>query len=163
MDRVQAATLQRGFTFIEVLATLAIIAVLTSVCLPLAELSAQRQKETELRIALRELRNALDEYRRAGDEGRIVRRMGDSGYPPNLETLVAGAEDAKSPKGNRIYFLRRIPRDPLFGDPSVPAEQTWGKRSYASAPDAPREGEDVFDVYSLSTGAGFNGVRYREW
>lgn len=154
---------QHGFTFIEVVTTLAIIAVLTSVCLPLAELSAQRQKEHELRIALRQIRDALDEYRKAGDEGRIVRRMDDSGYPRSLDVLVDGVEDAKSPKGSRIYFLRRIPRDPLSGDPSVPADRTWGKRSYSSAPDAPREGDDVFDVYSLGAGTGLNGVRYREW
>ena len=154
---------QRGFTFIEIIATLAIIAVLTSIALPLAEVSAQRKKEEDLRLNLRQIRDALDAYRQAGDEGRIVRKVGDSGYPKTLQMLIDGVEDAKSPTGGKMYFLRRIPRDPLYPDPSVPPAQTWGKRSYASPPDAPREGDDVFDVYSLSHGTGHNGIRYREW
>lgn len=158
-----AARHQKGYTFIEVVATLAIIAILTSIALPLAEVAAQRKKEEELRLTLRQIRDALDTYRQAGDEGRIVRKAGDSGYPRTLQVLIDGVDDAKSPTGSKMYFLRRIPRDPLYPDPSVPAVQTWGKRAYASPPDAPREGGDVFDVYSLSPGAGLNGVRYREW
>ena len=153
----------RGFTLIEVLATLAIIGVLTSIALPLAELNAQRHKEADLRIALRQIRNALDAYRQAGDEGRILRAAGASGYPKNLQVLVQGVDDTKNPGGGKIYFLRRIPRDPLYPDGSVPPVQTWGKRSYASPPESPREGDDVFDVYSLSDGKGLNGVSYREW
>lgn len=160
---MRAARHQKGYTFIEVVATLAIIAILTSIALPLAEVSAQRKKEEELRLTLRQIRDALDTYRQAGDEGRIVRKAGDSGYPRTLQVLVDGVEDAKSPTGSKMYFLRRIPRDPFYPDPSVPAAQTWGKRTYASPPDAPREGDDVFDVYSLSPGTGLNGVRYREW
>lgn len=158
-----AARRQKGYTFIEVVATLAIIAILTSIALPLAEVSAQRKKEEELRLTLRQIRDALDTYRQAGDEGRIVRKAGDSGYPRTLQVLIDGVEDAKSPTGSKMYFLRRIPRDPFYPDPSVPAAQTWGKRTYASPPDAPREGDDVFDVYSLSPGTGLNGVHYREW
>ena len=154
---------QRGFTYIEVVATLAIIAVLTSIVLPLAETSAQRKKEEDLRLALRQIRGALDAYRQVGDEGRIVRRMGDSGYPANLQVLVDGVVDAKNPAGARIYFLRRMPRDPLYPDLAVAPVRTWGKRSYASPPDAPREGDDVFDVYSMNPGTGLNGIRYREW
>ena len=154
---------QCGFTFIEIIATLAIIAVLTSIVLPLAEVSAQRKKEEDLRLNLRQIRDALDTYRQAGDEGRIVRKVGDSGYPKTLQVLAEGVEDAKSPTGGKMYFLRRVPRDPLYPDPSIPAAQTWGKRSYASSPDAPREGDDVYDVYSLSPGTGLNGIRYREW
>jgi general secretion pathway protein G len=153
---------QRGFTFMEVVVTLAIIAVLTSICLPLAELSEQRKKEEELRTALRQIRDALDAYRQAGDEGKIMRKAGESGYPKTLQVLVDGIEDAKSPTGGKIYFLRRIPRDPLNAD-KIPAIRTWGKRSYASSADAPREGDDVYDIYSLSPGTGLNGVRYREW
>ena len=153
----------RGYTFIEVIATLAIIAVLTSIALPLAEVSAQRKKEEDLRVALHQIRDALDAYRQAGDEGRIVRKTGDSGYPRNLQILAEGVEDAKSPTGSKIYFLRRIPRDPLYPDGTAEAVRTWGKRSYASPPEAPRVGDDVFDVYSLNSGAGLNGVRYREW
>ena len=92
-----------------------------------------------------------------------MRKAGDSGYPRTLQVLIDGVEDAKSPTGSKMYFLRRVPRDPFYPDPSVPAAQTWGKRTYASPPDAPREGDDVFDVYSLSPGTGLNGVRYREW
>lgn len=154
---------QGGFTFVELIATLAIIAILTSICLPLAEVSAQRHKEEDLRAALRQIRDGLDAYRRAFDEGRIKRAAGDSGYPKNLGVLVDGIEDAQNPDGARIYFLRRLPRDPMNADNVAPPEQTWGKRSYASPPNAPKEGKDVFDVYSLSEGKGINGIPYREW
>ena len=160
---MRATSRQCGYTFIEVIATLAIIAVLTSIALPLSEVSAQRKKEEDLRVALIQIREALDAYRQAGEEGRILRKVGDSGYPRTVQVLVEGIEDAKSPTGGKMYFLRRIPRDPTFVDSNVTAAQTWGKRSYASPPDAPREGDDVYDVYSLSAGTGLNGIRYREW
>jgi general secretion pathway protein G len=160
---MRAARRPSGYTFIEIIATLAIMAVLTSIAMPLAEVSTQRKKEEDLRVALHQVRDALDAYRQAGDEGRIVRKVGDSGYPRNLQVLVEGVEDAKSPTGGKMYFLRRIPRDPMYPDPTVDATRTWGKRSYTSPPDAPREGDDVFDVYSLAPGTGLNGVRYREW
>ena len=118
--------------------------------------------EQDLRRALRDIREAIDDYKQASDDGRIQKRVGDSGYPPRLEALVEGVEDQKSPDKQKIYFLRRIPRDPLAAEPSLPAAATWGKRSYASPPDAPREGDDVFDVYSLATGIGINGRPYRE-
>jgi general secretion pathway protein G len=153
----------RGFTFIEMVATLAIIAILTTICVPLAEVSSQRRKEEDLRVALRQIRDALDAHRKAADEGRIKRAAGESGYPPNLKVLADGVEDAQNPAGGRLYFLRRLPRDPTFPDANRPADQTWGKRSYASAPNAPKEGKDVFDVYSLSEGKGLNGVPYGEW
>jgi len=121
------------------------------------------EKEEELRVALRQIRGALDIYRQAFDEGRIKREAGDSGYPKSLRVLVDGIEDAQSAAGGRLYFLRRLVRDPFFPDPTVPPEQTWGKRSYSSPPNAPREGKDVYDVYSLANGKGLNGVAYREW
>lgn len=145
----------RGFTLIEMLVTLAIVALLASIALPLAELSVQRAKEQDLRHALRELRNGIDAYKQAVDENRIARQAEASGYPPTLETLVEGVRDARDPEGGRLYFLRRIPRDPIGGE--------WGLRSYASPPDDPRPGRDVFDVYSRAEGAGLNGVPYREW
>lgn len=144
-----------GFTLIELLVTVAIVAVLASVALPLNELVVQRSKEQDLRRALREIREAIDAYKQAWDEGRIVKRAGESGYPKRLEDLVQGVEDQRSPKKERIYFLRRLPPDP-FGE-------SWGKRAYASAPEDPKEGDDVFDVYSLSSATGLNGRPYREW
>jgi general secretion pathway protein G len=152
-----------GFTLIELVITVAIVAVLASAVMPLAELAVQRAKEQELRRALREIRGALDNYKRASDEGRVVRRTVQSDYPRRLEELVEGIEDQKSPRKEKIYFLRRLPRDPFAADPQLSAAATWGKRSYASPPDDPRDGEDVFDVYSLSAGKGINGNPYREW
>lgn len=156
--------LAAGFTLIELVVTVAIVSLLASVVLPMAELATQRSKEQELRLALRQIRGALDAYRRAVDEGRVTHSLLQSGYPPSLKVLVDGVPDASSPdKKHRIYFLRRIPRDPMLNDATRSDEETWGKRSYASSPDSPEEGEDVFDVYSLSPRTGLNGIRYRDW
>ena len=155
---------QHGFTLIELVITVAIVGLLAAVAMPMAELAVQRDKEHELRLALREIRTGLDAYRQAVEEGRITQSVGRSGYPPSLKVLVEGVPDASSPDSKlRIYFLRRIPRDPLFLDPDPPGEETWGKRSYASSADAPEEGNDVFDVYSLSDRKGLNGIAYRNW
>lgn len=151
-----------GFTLIELVITVAIVAILASAVLPLTQISAQRAKEEELRTALRQIRHAIDAYKQATDEGRIARAADASGYPPSLDELALGVEDAKSPKKKSIYFMRRLPRDPFAPD-TLPAEQTWGKRSYDSPPDDPREGEDVFDIHSLTQGRGLNGIAYREW
>jgi general secretion pathway protein G len=155
--------LSRGFTLIELVITVAIVAILASVALPLNELVVQRAKEQDLRRSLREIRAGLDAYKQASDEGRIVKRTGESGFPRRLEDLAEGVEDQKSPKRERIYFLRRVPRDPFATDPALAAAATWGKRSYASPPDDPREGEDVFDVFTLAPGKGINGRPYKEW
>ena len=152
----------KGFTLIELVITVAIVAVLASVAMPLNELVVQRAKEQDLRRALRELRDGIDAHKQAFDEGRIVKRVGESGYPKKLEDLAAGVEDQKNPKKERIYFLRRIPRDPLAPE-ALAAAETWGKRSYASPPEEPRDGDDVFDVFSLSGATGINGRPYREW
>jgi general secretion pathway protein G len=153
----------RGFTLIELMVTVVIVALLASIGLPLAELAVKRQKEQALHGALREIRTAIDAYKLAVDQGRIRRSADQSGYPESLDALVAGVEDARSPKHEKIHFLRRLPRDPLFPEAGTRAADTWGKRSYASAPDAPREGADVYDVYSLAPGAGLNGVPYKDW
>ena len=153
----------QGFTLIELVITVAIVALLASVALPVSELAVQRTKEQELRRTLRQVREAIDAYKQASDEGRIRKSVGDSGYPRKLEDLTEGVEDQKSPKKDKIYFLRRIPRDPLNTDPTLSAAGTWGKRSYASPPDDPKEGDDVFDVFSIAQGKGINGQPYRDW
>jgi len=160
MSRSLAA---RGFTLIELVITVAIVALLASVALPVSELAVQRTKEQDLRRTLRQMREAIDAYKQASDEGRIKKSVGDSGYPKKLEELAEGVEDQKSPKKDKIYFLRRIPRDPLATDPTLSATSTWGKRSYSSPPDDPRDGDDVFDVFSLAQGKGINGQPYRDW
>jgi general secretion pathway protein G len=153
----------RGFTLIELVITLAIVGLLATAAMPLAEIVAKREKEAELRVALREIRGALDAYRVAAQTGHIQQEVGASGYPPDLKSLYAGVEDAASEKKVTLYFLRRIPRDPFFPDGSVTADESWGLRSYQSPPEDPQPGEDVFDVYSLAPGKGLNGVAYREW
>lgn len=155
--------ISRGFTLIEVVITVAIVALLATIVLPVAELSVQRSKESELHIALRQIRGSIDAYKRAVDEGRIIKSADESGYPKSLAELVEGMPDATSITKSNIYFLRRIPRNPLVADPSVAASDTWGKRSYASPPDDPQEGDDVFDIYAMSEKVGLNGIPYREW
>ena len=162
--RAHAAPRQFGFTLIELVVTVAIVALLASVAIPLAEVSVKRSNEHELRLALREIRTALDAYKQAVKEGRIIDSIETSGYPKSLQVLVEGVPDATSPdKKKWIHFLRRIPRDPLFPDPTRPDEETWGKRSYESSYDDPAEGDDVFDVYSMAPGTGLNGIPYRRW
>jgi len=155
--------LHGGFTLIELVVTLAILSMLSTVALPMAELTVQRGKEQELHAALRQIRDAIDAYKQAYDEGHITRKVGASGYPPTLDVLVQGVTDALSPKEQKLFFLRRLPRNPFVHDSNIPAAQTWGKRSYTSNADDPQEGDDVFDVYSAVPGIGINGVPYKEW
>lgn len=97
------------------------------------------------------------------DKGRIARSADDSGYPPRLEVLAQGIVDLQSVKGERIYLLRQLPRDPLAPPETVPAAATWSLRSYASTPEDPKPGRDVFDVHSNSPAIGLNGVPYKVW
>lgn len=152
-----------GFTFVELLVTLAIMATLALVALPMAEMAVKRNKERQLRSALGELRGAIDAYKRAADQGRIRLNVGDSGYPKSLDVLVEGVDDQTTNPRRTLYFLRRIPVDPMSDEPGQSAAGSWAYRSYESPPDDPREGEDIFDVFSKSTAVGINGVPYREW
>ncbi|MFJ3487509.1 type II secretion system protein [Pseudomonas sp. NPDC090202] len=161
----------RGFTLIEMVVTLAIVGLLASIAAPLTETVIRRGKEQELRTALYQIRDALDAYKRAADAGRIEKSATSNGYPANLKVLVDGVRDLKSAKGAKMFFLRRIPRDPLasanagssFSKGKHEAVDDWGLRSYDSPAQNPRDGEDVFDVYSKAKGRGLNGIAYSEW
>ena len=160
---IERTRAERGFTLVEMVVTVAIVGVLASAAMPLASLVSQRSKEQELRQSLLQIREAIDAHRRAFDAGRIAKGISDSGYPKSLKDLTEGVIDQTSPKKKRIVFLRRLPRDPLHVDPSVPEAETWGLRSYDSPPDDPSPGSDVFDVYSLNKGIGLNGIPYSKW
>jgi general secretion pathway protein G len=154
----------RGFTLVELIVVITIVGLLASIAAPMGKMAIQRAKESELREALRELRTAIDAYKRAGEEGRVVVEVNTSGYPPTLDTLVNGVDDATDPdKKRKLYFLRHLPRDPFYPDSAADAAQTWGLRSYESPPDDPQPGDDVYDIHSLAPGAGLNGVPYAQW
>jgi len=154
---------ESGFTLIEMIVTVALVAIIASVATPFFKMQHQREKERELKAALRDIRDAIDAYKLAGDEGRIARSLDSTGYPASLDQLVAGAVDQRDPKGRKIFFLRSVPRDPMNPSAAVTAADSWGKRSYASDADNPQTGADVYDVFSLSDRNGINGIPYRKW
>lgn len=160
----------KGFTLIELIVTVTILAVLASAAMPMLQMSVKRNKENELRANLRQIREAIDAYKKAADDGRIKKSIEETSYPPDLAVLVNGVTDEKDANKNKIKFLRRIPLDPMSPvDINVANENTdelpsnWGLRSYQSDANNPTQGSDVFDIYSQSQQVGINGVPYAKW
>ena len=160
-----------GFTLIELLITLALVGLLAIVVMPLYEVTSTRMKEEQLREALRTIRAGLDAYKAAVDAGALPREAGASGYPPTLDTLTEPLDMANKTNSGfgstdtpqRLVILRQLPRDPFFPDAAVPAAQTWQTRSYGTRSDDPQPGVDVYDVSSMSTRVGLDGVAYSAW
>jgi general secretion pathway protein G len=154
-------TLEAGFTFVELLVVCAILLILASAVLPLARVSVQRQREEDLRLALREMRTAIDKYKDAADVGAIAPfdvKAGTENYPPDLQTLVNGVTKAQDATGTKLKFLRRIPMDPIT------KSTDWGFRAYGDRPDATTwGGGNVYDVYTKSDGKGLDGTKYKDW
>jgi len=152
---------QRGFTYVELVVVTTILLILSATVMPLAQITAQRQREAELRRNLREMRTAIDRFKDAVDRGLIPTselEAGSEGYPPDLETLVEGVSVANDASGRKLKFLRRVPMDPMI------KSTEWGLRSYQDEPDSTSWGGDnVFDVYSTSNGTGLDGTKYKDW
>ena len=152
---------ERGYSFIELLIVTAILFILASAVMPLAQVTSQRQREAELRANLRQMRTAIDRFKDAVDGGRISQmelKPGSEGYPPDLETLVDGVPIQGDASGAMLKFLRRIPTDPMT------KSTDWGMRSYQDRPDARSWGrENVFDVYTKSEATALDGTKYRDW
>lgn len=155
-----------GFTLIELIVTVTIVAILASVAMPMLKMTVQRSKENELRANLRQIREAIDAYKKASDEGKIKKNIEESGYPPSLEVLVNGVVNDKDVKKNKLKFLRTIPLDPMqpiLLNNANELPNNWGLRSYASDAENPKPGDDVYDVFSQSQQLGINGVPYARW
>jgi general secretion pathway protein G len=150
-----------GYTFVELLVVSTIVLILASAVMPLAKVTATRQREVELRRALREMRTAIDRYKDAADQmaiGALDIKVGSEGYPPDLETLVDGVTPANDATGRKLKFLRKIPVDPMTRGTE------WGLRSYQDKPDTTRwGGQNVFDVYTNSDRIALDGTKYRDW
>jgi general secretion pathway protein G len=145
---------QRGFTLIEMIATVSILLILTGLAIPLVKLSVRREREHELRYDLWMMRDAIDRYKEAADAGKFQIKVGTEGYPPDMDRLVEG-EDVQ---GKKLKFLRKIPVDPMTG------KAEWGMRSMQD--DATSDswgGQNVFDVYSKSEGEALDGTKYKDW
>jgi general secretion pathway protein G len=151
----------RGYTFIELLVVSTIIMILASAIMPLAKVTARRQREAELHRALREMRTAIDKFKDQADLGNISAldlKAGSENYPPDLQTLVDGVTAANDPTGRKLKFLRHVPVDPMTHGTE------WGLRSYQDKPDTTHwGGQNVFDVYTTFGGTGLDGTKYREW
>jgi general secretion pathway protein G len=151
----------RGYTFVELLIVAGIIIILASAVMPLARVTARRQREAELRRALREMRTAIDKFKDAADLGQIGSldiKVGSEGYPADLQQLVDGVNAANDATGRKLKFLRRVPVDPMT------RSTEWGLRSYQDKPDTTRwGGQNVFDVYTTFDGTALDGTKYRDW
>ena len=151
---------ERGFTYLEMIATATILLVLASAVMPLARVTWKRQREIEFRRTLREIRYAIDKYKQAVDAGQIGGtdvKLGSEGYPPDLETLVKGVNQVGR-LDHKLKFLRRVPVDPLT------RSAEWGMRCYQDDADGGSWcGQNVWDVYSKSTAKGLDGTRYNTW
>jgi len=151
----------KGYTFVELLVVAAVLMILASAIMPLAKVTARRQREAELRRDLREMRTAIDKFKDAADLGLIGSldiKVGSEGYPADLQQLVDGVSAANDATGRKLKFLRKIPIDPM----TRTAE--WGLRSYQDKPDATRwGGQNVFDVYTTFDGKALDGSKYRDW
>lgn len=151
----------RGYTFVELIVVAGIIMILALAAMPLARVTAQREREVELRAALREVRTAIDKFKDAADNQQIASleiKAGSEGYPADLETLVDGIAAANDATGRKLKFLRRIPIDPMTKKPE------WALRSYQDEPDATHwGGQNVFDVRTTFEGTALDGTNYRDW
>ena len=154
---------RKGFTLVEMLVTLTILAILAAAVMPLAKTSIKREKEIELRRNLRIIREAIDAYKKLADEKKITVEEETEGYPPSLETLVKGVEVQELKEGKNqaqkiVKFLRRIPLDPMTNS------YDWGLRSYQDKPDSEIWGEEnVYDVYTKSKATALDGTKYKDW
>ncbi len=145
---------QRGLTLIELIIAVTILLILTGAAIPIARTRIKRSKEVELRRDLWEMRDAIDRYKDAADRGAFQIKLGSDGYPPDLDTLVNGVDV----QGKKVRFLRRIPVDPMTGNTD------WGLRSTQDDPKSNSwGGQNVFDVYTKSTGEGLDGTKYKDW
>lgn len=154
---------QQGFTLMEMMVTLTLLALLAAAALPSLEQQAKRQKEQQLQQALRQIRQALDDYQRASLAGRIDMEANASGYPKTLLALSEGVTDKQAADQRKIYFLRRIPRDPMCDCDGKADHESWKTRSSRDAPGQFSRGPDVYDVASSSPETGSNGVLYAQW
>jgi general secretion pathway protein G len=155
----------RGLTLVELLVTLAILSILAAAALPYAEVTVRREKELELKRALRDVRSAIDAFYEDWKGGKVSRTStaaSEDGFPKTLQVLVEGA-DAGDAKGSRRKYLRRIPRDP-FADPARPPAEQWILRGYQDAADSiVWGGRDIYDIRSSSDNTALDGTKYKEW
>jgi general secretion pathway protein G len=146
---------QRGVTLLEMIVVITILLIMMGAAVPVLKVSVRRQREVELRRDLWEMRSAIDRYKDAADKNAFQQKLGSEGYPPDMDTMVNGVEVAG---GKKLRFLRRIPVDPMTGNTD------WGLRSMQDDPQSDSwGGQNVFDVYTKSTGVGLDGTKYKDW